>query len=323
MPGSPPRHSRRSPGPTVAKGWLGSVHRFWLRYYASDYLGLVILLTIYILVVFLVEPFHRLFSLEDVAIQFPHATKERVPVPWLFVYAGAVPLLLIIAILLAFDRNKHKAHVTLLGFFISLIMTSLVTDTIKNAVGRPRPDLISRCVPGKNSAELSKLVSFRVCTQTNSHILHDGFRSFPSGHSSFSFAGLGYLTLFICGQLHVFRPLAPASSLSAMLAACAPLLGAALIAISRCEDYRHDVWDVCFGSVLGFAIAWLQYRRYYPSLRHSRCDVPFPGRCTQWEMAKLKNDEESAVEARRFELGEESDSDEHDHTTSMLNARVA
>ena len=29
---------------------------------------------------FFVEPFHRMFSLDSVAIQYPHAEKERVPV---------------------------------------------------------------------------------------------------------------------------------------------------------------------------------------------------------------------------------------------------
>lgn len=30
--------------------------------------------------VLLVEPFHRMFSLDNIAIQFPHAEVERVPV---------------------------------------------------------------------------------------------------------------------------------------------------------------------------------------------------------------------------------------------------
>ena len=48
------------------------------------------------------------------------------------------------------------------------------------------------------------------------------------------------LVLFFAGQTHVFRP---RTDLSKALLAIAPLLGAALIAISRCEDYRY----VCLG----------------------------------------------------------------------------
>jgi diacylglycerol diphosphate phosphatase/phosphatidate phosphatase len=48
-----------------------------------------------------------------------------------------------------------------------------------------------------------------------------------------------------------------------------------MIAISRCEDYRHDVWDVTCGSILGITVAYLSYRRYYPPLRSVRCHVPY------------------------------------------------
>lgn len=115
-----------------------------------------------------------------------------------------------------------------------MALTVFITDIIKNAVGRPRPDLISRCKPASGTLG-DKLVTIDVCTETNHDMLQDGWRSFPSGHSSFAFSGLGYLALFLAGQLHVFRPRA---DLGRVLLALVPLLGAALIAISRCEDYR-------------------------------------------------------------------------------------
>ena len=88
----------------------------------------------------------------------------------------------------------QKTQVTVLGFLVSLILTTLLTDLIKNAVGRPRPDLLSRCKPARGTAD-DILLSWTVCTQSDQHILHEGWRSFPSGHSSFSFSGMGYLTL--------------------------------------------------------------------------------------------------------------------------------
>jgi len=116
----------------------------------------------------------------------------------------------------------------------SMILTSFVTDVIKNAVGRPRPDLLARCKPLTGTPQ-HKLVTWEVCSETDSHTLHDGWRSFPSGHSSFAFSGLGFLALFLCGQMRVFRP---RSDLGRCLLALSPLLAAAIIAISRCEDYR-------------------------------------------------------------------------------------
>lgn len=192
------------------------------------------------------EPFHRMFSLDNLAIQFPHAAVERVPVstssptpsscyPWPFpilstvpfhscrdcstikafpqettlticigynvLYSGIIPLLIIlITTLLLYPaptpNRFHKAHVTVLGLLISLILTSFLTDVIKNAVGRPRPDLLARCKAAKGTPP-HQLVTIAVCTEKDHHILHDGWRSFPSGHSSFAFSGLGYLSLYV------------------------------------------------------------------------------------------------------------------------------
>ena len=90
--------------------------------------------------------------------------------------------------------------------------------------------------------------------------------------------------------MHVFRP---RTDLARVLLALWPLIGAALIAISRLEDYRHDVYDVTVGSVLGMSMAYFSYRRYYPSLRSTRCDEPFPSRAAfaLQNGVKLKDEE--------------------------------
>lgn len=232
----------------------------------------------------------------------------------LFIYTLVFPTLLILLLTLLIAPSQHKCHVTLLGLYISFILSSLLTDIIKNAVGRPRPDLIARCKPEKGTPD-HQLVTYKVCTETDHHILHDGWRSFPSGHSSSAFAGLGYLSLVLVGQLHVLRP---RTDLSKALIAIAPLVGAALIAISRCEDYRHDVWDVTAGSTLGSLVALFSYRRYFPSLRKRNCDIPYPspadgrGEGGKHKMKMQHRDEEMATlsAARDFELGDDESEDE-------------
>lgn len=74
------------------------------------------------------------------------------------------------------------------------MLTTFLADVVKNAVGRPRPDLIARCKPKEGTPEHT-LITIDSCTETHHHTLHDGWRSFPSGHSALAFSGLGYLAL--------------------------------------------------------------------------------------------------------------------------------
>jgi diacylglycerol diphosphate phosphatase/phosphatidate phosphatase len=199
-----------------------------------------------------------------------------IPTAWNFVYALFIPLGVLIltnTVILRSTPQKHEA--TYLPFLISIVVTSLLTDILKNAVGRPRPDLLARCLPSKD-APTDRPVDISVCTtDPGSHLLQDGWRSFPSGHSSFSFAGLGFTALFLAGQLGVFAK-GGRRDLSRALLCLVPILGATMIAVSRCEDYRHDVYDVCVGSALGMTVAYWSYRRYWPHMSSPHCHEPFP-----------------------------------------------
>jgi diacylglycerol diphosphate phosphatase / phosphatidate phosphatase len=135
-----------------------------------------------------------MFSLDDRSKSYPFALVQRVPVRMNLIYAGLVPGVIILTWAAALRLGVHQTHVSILGLFISHALASFLTDIVKDAVGRPRPDLIARCKPAKGTPGHS-LVTIDVCTETDHHILNDGWRSFPSGHSSFAFAGLGYLAL--------------------------------------------------------------------------------------------------------------------------------
>lgn len=193
----------------------------------------------------------------------------------LFVYALFVPLGILIAYNTIRRSSRLKHEVTYLSFAIAIVLSAVITDIIKNAVGRPRPDLLARCLPSPDTLP-DVLVTIDACTRADGHVLQDGWRSFPSGHSSFGFAGLGFLSLFLAGQLHVFRYASGGRDLGRTILCLAPLVGAALIAISRCEDYRHDVYDVCVGTVIGATVAYWSYRRHWPSLASGGSDEPYP-----------------------------------------------
>lgn len=98
-----------------------------------------------------------------------------------------------------------------------------------------------------------------------------------------------------------------------MLLALIPLICAALIAISRCEDYRHDVYDVTVGSIIGLLIANFSYRRYYPRLKSVHCDTPYPSRAEtapKRGYGKRKDEEELIRNPRDFEVDDLEDDSE-------------
>lgn len=100
-------------------------------------------------------------------------------------------------------------------------------------------------------------------------------RTVPSGHSSFAFAGLGFLALYLAGKTHLFGHRGRAIHAWVSLA---PLLAALLVAVSRTMDYRHHATDVIAGAVLGSVIANLSYFLYYPVLTSAESHLPhLPG----------------------------------------------
>lgn len=111
---------------------------------------------------------------------------------------------------------------------------------------------------------------------------------------------------FFSGQMHVFRPRA---DIGRSLLAFVPILCALMIAISRLDDYRHDIYDVTSGSILGLSVSYFCYRRYYPSLRSANCDIPHEkGTAADLDgFSRLPVDEEQPLgdaSAETYRLGE-------------------
>ncbi|KAG0663273.1 Diacylglycerol pyrophosphate phosphatase 1 [Maudiozyma exigua] len=232
---------------------------------------LLILVMILSYPVYYQEPFQRQFYLNDLTISHPYAVHQRVDDSMLFVYSFIVPLasILVVWVLLADKRHRwYLLYISLLGLLLSWFTTCLFTNYIKNWIGRLRPDFLDRCQPKPNLPLDTLLTASEACTAENKSILLDGFRTTPSGHSSESFAGLGYLYLWLCGQLlteHI------QVGIWRKYIAMLPLLGASLVALSRTQDYRHHFIDVLLGSALGYIIAHFIYRVYFPAI-----DSPVP-----------------------------------------------
>lgn len=244
-----------------------------IRWRFADILLLGGLFVLFMLTYY-IPPFQRQFFVNDLTISHPYAETQRVSNAQLFFYSVWVPLSVIVVVSLIFTKPANKIYVTFLsvvGHLISVFTTSVTTDILKNFIGRHRPDFLARCVP-KADAPLDVMVFAKdVCTTENIDRLMDGFRTTPSGHSSLSFAGLGYVSFWLSAQLIIKHyQLGAWRSILAWI----PCFGASLIALSRTEDYRHHFVDVIIGSILGYSIAYWSYFRYFPPLTHAKAYEP-------------------------------------------------
>ncbi|GMF03821.1 unnamed protein product [Ambrosiozyma monospora] len=171
--------------------------------------------------------------------------------------------------------NKRKAYVfyvSFVGFVIALAVDLFITDVLKNWVGRQRPDFLARCAPNSSAKDDVLYFATEICTTSDNSTLMDGFRTTPSGHSSSSFCGFGYLTFWLFGQLMVRHIHGGAwRSIVSIL----PVILASYVALTRTQDYRHHFVDVILGAILGTLIGWWSYRRLFPPTNDPYCYVPY------------------------------------------------
>ncbi|KAK3394546.1 PAP2-domain-containing protein [Podospora didyma] len=226
------RHAGGAGARKVKRGWVV------VASYCFDWIILIIAAAVgYVLGD--VTPNKRPFSLADPNISFPFTEKETVPLWLLVVCSDIVPIVIVAIISLIFvpgatvprgtprslvwKRKLWELHTGWLGLALSIVSAWLITNGMKNLFGKPRPDLLDRCQPDfehvlkyvvggtANASYNGQLVSAGICTNTDKSKLDDGFRSYPSGHSSNSAAGLIYLSLFIASKFAITIPfLAPA-----------------------------------------------------------------------------------------------------------------
>ena len=103
-----------------------------------------------------------------------------------------------------------------------------------------------------------------------------------------SFAGLTYLTLFLASKLgvvipyllpqryssgfdseenQVLRNQAAAPPAYLVLLTSLPIFLATYISSTRYSDFKHHGWDIFFGGLIGFFIAWGTFRWYHAPIR--------------------------------------------------------
>ena len=183
---------------------------------------------------------HRPFSLLDVTISFPFVP-ESISITTVGLVALLAPAAIIALITLlllpassarrtlkrsqVWRRTLWELHVGLAGLALSVALGFFITQGLKNIFAKPRPHFLALCEPdlsnvaahvvggyGQDISARWTLVDASICARADKSILNDGFRSFPSGHCSFSWSGLLYLSLFLCAKFAIAIPPLPLSS---------------------------------------------------------------------------------------------------------------
>lgn len=237
------------------------------KQHMHDWLVLLLLALIDLLLN-IIEPFHR-YVAEDMMtnLKYPFYQKDTIPMYVVPVYAGILPIAIF---LMYYMRRKdvYDLHHAMLGLLYALLITAVITDSIKDATGRPRPNFYYRCFPDGKAA--FKADGDVLCNGDRLKI-KEGYKSFPSGHTSWSFAGLGFLAWYLCGKLRAFSNKGHARILCIVVS---PYLFAALVGVSRVDDYWHHWTDVFTGALIGTTVAAFCYLQFFPFPNHKNGWAP-------------------------------------------------
>ncbi|CAI5760815.1 unnamed protein product [Candida verbasci] len=213
-------------------------------------------------------PNYHEFSLYDIRIRYTFFNQVTIPVGLLVLISGVLPVLqfVLFAFIIPASLTRRlwdlfAGCLCLLGAQATQLMTVVL---LKNITGLPRPDMIERCEPFFTDViPLTQLSTVEVCTQENWNLVQEGFRTFPSGHSSTVFCGMIITSLNIAARLQTFDN---RNNSFKVFLTISPLLLASFVASTRVSDNRHYLLDVIAGSFIGFTIGWIFYYQYYPSI---------------------------------------------------------
>jgi diacylglycerol diphosphate phosphatase / phosphatidate phosphatase len=223
---------------------------WWTPSYFLDWAVLVGLAVVLAIVWAVVHPVGRFLVPNDPSLQYPYES-QTVPTWLLFILAVVVPVIVMFTLLgvqrlrKQMDNFKllHNMHHVLLGFIFTIVLTLLVTEILKDSIGRYRPNFFAARALDPNNTKEFQL-------------------SWPSGHSSLSFACLTFLSSFLASKLGLGSNRS-AGRLWLVLLCWSPYALAFFIAASRIFDYWHHPSDVLAGVVIGLLIGNLSVMQFF------------------------------------------------------------
>ncbi|GMG17280.1 unnamed protein product [[Candida] boidinii] len=195
------------------------------------------------------------FSVSDASLMHRYIPEPLTAVPiWLLIIEAFIlpTIIIILSGLLSNNiplvRKLWDIHCGLLAIAGATAFQLTIVCIIKNLSAVPRPDMLSRCRPTTYIRDLNNgdLNTIAVCTTPFIDILREGFRSFPSGHTSTVFTSCTIQFLFVAAKSNVFD--GRGLCLKNLTAILLPMITCSYVSYSRVSDNRHFVQDIVAGS---------------------------------------------------------------------------
>ncbi|KAK9837235.1 hypothetical protein WJX81_000517 [Elliptochloris bilobata] len=241
------------------------------RRYVVDYLLLTALI-VALCISEVMDPFERsVYHKTDAEVwrySYPLKVHNTVPSWSVPIISTCGPAAVLVAYYFAAGPSRLEFHNTLLGCLSCVVATALATNLVKLSVARPRPNFAARCWPDGMPQYDAAGVPLCAPGAVNPS---EGRKSFPSGHTSWSTSGLGFLSLWALGKLRAFDG---SGHTWRLLGGLLPLAVAVWIGITRLQDYWHHWEDVLAGFCLGLSAAYAFYRQHFMPLSSRRAGEP-------------------------------------------------
>jgi len=239
--------------PSIKRVLLGRDSSWWSKWYILDYSILVALFIFSVAWTAIAVPYHRYHHPDVSDVVFPSKV-ALVSDSLLYIEALLLPAVVFAGFQVRY-RSQHDFHHAIVGLLVAQAVTYFFTAIFKVIAGRERP-----------------------LYDPTGVVTNDTRSSFPSGHSSASFCGMVFLSMYITGKLRILSNSGHHSgSIAArMLASFIPLFVAMFISVSRTMDNHHHYDDILAGATLGAGCSAFIYFGYFPSLFNEQCHKPKP-----------------------------------------------
>jgi hypothetical protein len=146
-----------------------------VKYHVGDW-TIIIVCIILDVILNLIHPFNRFVG----KYNFEYDASLRFPVKANTVPFWAVPIIAILipatvfALTFTVRRNTRDFHQALLGLLTAIAVTAVITDAIKDGVGRPRPDFFFRCFPDGVDVRFDAFTPFLYSVSFDARTFYEG-----------------------------------------------------------------------------------------------------------------------------------------------------